>query len=350
MSALIKNSSTIPTTQNNDSRMSRIEWVDVARGIGLILVIFGHLLNGITWTSVVRAIYSFHMPMYFILSGFIAHPRKTAFDSYVKRKSQELLLPYAIFIAMALPIYHLYSDRAHSATFWQLISRVVFLNGRVAYNDPVWFLLVMFQVLILFDALRVIYYSLAQKAFAALAFFLLGWGIYIFSVPLPFGIEKTVVSMGFYILGSILNDVSHFFSGVRKWFAVALMFVIWVLSGVIFNESVSLYSFDLGHYWLFIISGLSGSMVWFGICYLLRKIRLFQLWGRNAILVVGTHYVGTSVFRVLASKIHISHTSIYGPLALIIAVSMMFCYIPICAFVNRRLPVLVGKRRAALEE
>lgn len=349
MDVLVKNSPTIPAIQNNYSQMSRIEWVDVAKGIGLILVIFGHLLYSGTWTNVHRAIYSFHMPMYFVLSGFIAHPRKTTFDSYVKQKSQELLLPSVIFIAMTLPIY-LYVNREYFETFWYLIPSIVFLNGRVAFNDPVWFFLVMFQVLVLFDALRVICYSVTKKALAALASFLVGWGIYIFSVPLPFGIEKTIVCMGFYIAGSMLKDVPHVFLGVRKWFAVALMFAVWVLSGVVFNEKVSLYGFDLGHYWLFIISGLSGSMVWFGICYLLRRIRLFQVWGRNTMVVVGTHYVGVSVFRALASKIHISQTFLYDPLALIVSVFAMFCYMPICAVVNQHLPVLAGKQRAAPEK
>lgn len=342
-----KNLPNFPTAQNNNSQISRDEWVDVARGLGLILVVFGHLLYGGTWEDVNRAIYSFHMPMYFILSGFVAHPRKETFRSYVKRKFYELVLPSAAFIAMTLPVY-LSSIRGHSVSLWRLVLPVFFLNGRIAYNEPVWFFLVMFQVLVLFDVLRVIYCSIDKKALVALVFFLLGWGIYVFSVRLPLGIEKTIVCMGFYIVGSILKDISSVFSGVWKWRAAALLSAVWFLSGVVFNEKVSLYSFKLGHYWLFIISGLSGSMVWFGICYLLRKVQLFQIWGRNTIVVVGTHYVGVSVFNnLLLLKIEFFHTFIYDLLALIASVFALFCYMPVCAFVNRHLPVLAGKIRMA---
>lgn len=48
----------------------RIKWVDVAKALGLILVFWGHILDGgITIQGdIIRVIYSFHMPMYFILS------------------------------------------------------------------------------------------------------------------------------------------------------------------------------------------------------------------------------------------------------------------------------------------
>lgn len=46
--------------------MKRIEWIDVAKGIGILAVILGHcsLSRQIAWT-----IYSFHMPLFFIIGG-----------------------------------------------------------------------------------------------------------------------------------------------------------------------------------------------------------------------------------------------------------------------------------------
>ena len=44
---------------------TRIGWVDTAKGIGLLLVIIGHLPIPLVpvW------IYTFHMPLFFFLSG-----------------------------------------------------------------------------------------------------------------------------------------------------------------------------------------------------------------------------------------------------------------------------------------
>lgn len=53
----------------NNSEKGYIDWIDTAKGLGLILVIYGHLLYTGTWDVVNRAIYSFHIPMYFFYQG-----------------------------------------------------------------------------------------------------------------------------------------------------------------------------------------------------------------------------------------------------------------------------------------
>ena len=59
--------------------MARQVWIDKARGIGIVLVVFGHAWRGIEnsglaipaglYEGVDRAIYAFHMPLFFLLSG-----------------------------------------------------------------------------------------------------------------------------------------------------------------------------------------------------------------------------------------------------------------------------------------
>lgn len=48
----------------------RLAWVDVAKAIAIILMVAGHELPQVslrTW------IFSFHMPLFFILSGYTSH-------------------------------------------------------------------------------------------------------------------------------------------------------------------------------------------------------------------------------------------------------------------------------------
>jgi len=47
----------------------RVDWIDVARGIAILLVIIGHTVPFESFTRVI--IYSMHMPIFFILSGYI---------------------------------------------------------------------------------------------------------------------------------------------------------------------------------------------------------------------------------------------------------------------------------------
>ena len=67
----------------------RLKWVDAAKAIGLFLVFWGHILyGGSSIGSVInRAIYSFHMPMYFILSGYVLRPESKPFNEYIRKNT-----------------------------------------------------------------------------------------------------------------------------------------------------------------------------------------------------------------------------------------------------------------------
>lgn len=81
----------------------RIDWIDTAKGIGIILVSFGHLRNGdgqSVWLPAldqpIDYIYIFHMPLFFFLGGFTIHANKP-FTEFVAKKAKTLLIPYYIF-------------------------------------------------------------------------------------------------------------------------------------------------------------------------------------------------------------------------------------------------------------
>ena len=56
-----------------------LNWVDYAKGLGIILVVYGHISEGVfnagmtmnrsLYTTIDTIIYSFHMPLFFLLSG-----------------------------------------------------------------------------------------------------------------------------------------------------------------------------------------------------------------------------------------------------------------------------------------
>ena len=71
----------------------RIDWIDTAKGLCMILVIVGHTLP---YGNLMRNfIFSFHMPAFFFLSGMTFRPEKykTCLD-YIKKRGRTLILPY----------------------------------------------------------------------------------------------------------------------------------------------------------------------------------------------------------------------------------------------------------------
>lgn len=111
----------------------RIRWIDIAKGIGILLVICGHSTNG---GAVMGVIYSFHMPLFFILSGMIVQSIKKM-DILRKRTVKDvkrLLLPWMGLTILLLPL------------FWKNYHSAYKVMEEIFYNriSVVWFLLVLF--------------------------------------------------------------------------------------------------------------------------------------------------------------------------------------------------------------
>lgn len=61
----------------------RIVWIDIAKGLGILLVIAGHLF---LYDSKISAIiFSFHMPLFFFFAGMLEHDGDLNFSEYLKK-------------------------------------------------------------------------------------------------------------------------------------------------------------------------------------------------------------------------------------------------------------------------
>ncbi|WP_338504270.1 acyltransferase family protein [Sphingomonas kaistensis] len=82
----------------------RTQWVDVARGLGIILVVWGHALRahfdltGVAWAAAQdRWIYSFHMPLFFLLAGlFLWRSIGKGKSQFLKGRWSGVIWPYLL--------------------------------------------------------------------------------------------------------------------------------------------------------------------------------------------------------------------------------------------------------------
>ncbi len=141
----------MPDTQSKAKQHFRE--IDVCKGLGIILVVLGHSLKqtGVTNTVfdvLLSVIYSFHMPLFFFLSGFVS-AKILKFTTgrerieYVKSRAIRLLVPYFTVGILYLPVKYLLSSFAVKAydfsAAWKL-----FLGENP--NTALWFLYVLFWV------------------------------------------------------------------------------------------------------------------------------------------------------------------------------------------------------------
>lgn len=83
-----------PAVATRTAAQTRLRWVDVARGIGIVLVVYAHVASG----PLRNFIFLFHMPLFFVLSGYLHRTRPAG--RAAARKARTLLVPYASFLVL----------------------------------------------------------------------------------------------------------------------------------------------------------------------------------------------------------------------------------------------------------
>lgn len=70
----------------------RLEWIDIARGISIIMIIVGHSLYLYTFSFFAKVIFAVHVPIFFVLSGYLYKQKRV--DNIIKNGLATLILPY----------------------------------------------------------------------------------------------------------------------------------------------------------------------------------------------------------------------------------------------------------------
>ena len=201
----------------------RIEYIDIARGIGILLVVLGHNDFGYISPFGYKLIYSFHMPLFFFLSGYFLNTA-IPFVEFFKKRFHSLLKPYLFTIFL---IYFFYVS-FNNMSFATAIRRIVkSLYGAGHYIDWVqlWFLPHLFVASLyafLFFAIfgrwnnRFVRWTALLVTLGVSSFFLKDFYPFTLSVlgkqyelyGLPFSLDLVLLSGFFFILGSEVRQVT----------------------------------------------------------------------------------------------------------------------------------------------
>lgn len=82
----------IPLNMQVTNSKSRNIYFDILKGIAIILVAYGHVLQTFNsnWESSIigKTIYAFHMPLFMLISGYFFYPsvKKTDYNHFIKKR------------------------------------------------------------------------------------------------------------------------------------------------------------------------------------------------------------------------------------------------------------------------
>lgn len=138
---------------------ARLSWPDQVKGVGIVLVVFGHvwrglnaaglLAGGAVFETVDRAIYLFHMPLFFFVSGlfFAGTLRRgggVSFGSFLRGRVLQILWPLALWTWIYFAFKGLAGGLANHPADW-----AEFPLWPLPPREQFWFLWALFLVQIL---------------------------------------------------------------------------------------------------------------------------------------------------------------------------------------------------------
>lgn len=352
------------TGREGGGMQKRLEYLDMVKGIGIVLVVIGHstyVAEGVlTWLA------SFHMPLFFVVSGMLFCHRQSwqePFGGYVKKRFTGMLVPYFWFslIYIGVDYYYLY---AHPEIMSQGFIDNAFLQMISFYGISVlWFLPALFGG-------ELLVYWICRKSPAWLAgllgmlfAFVPQWGMAL--------LQKTVKMEDSYFLtwlGDLVMALLRIFPAVTFLLIGYAMYrllerltlsrakeillgsCLLLLNGAVAfaNGRVDLHYMVFQNTFLFFLGAASAALGLVLICRMKKPLWLLSFLGANSLIIMLTHLdcqvmstairfaVGMNQF-ITRAKDYVFQFNLY--LALFVA-EMVLIFL-----INRYFYFLIGKRR-----
>lgn len=256
----------------------RNETYDLMKGIALILMMLCHLVY--TDGPVKQFIYSFHMPLFFILAGVFAKNIEdiTSFRDYTLKNAKRLLLPYLVTMLMlcvwggvqsiakhdvSFFLRHLFSMLTASADGWET-------KWGLIYAGPIWFLIALFWVRELFygiqcACMRVKKYGDELVVGITVILSVASVMIHPYLPSLPFCIMQSCTALAFYAVGWYIHNHP------MPWWVYVLFVVVWPFA--ILYGNVELESAYLAYFPLSFIGACGGTYMVYLLCKAYSHLR-----------------------------------------------------------------------------
>lgn len=283
---------------------SRFEWVDYAKGIGIFLVVYGHTSRGLVLSGIMpdtalfqyvdSIIYTFHMPLFFFLSGlFLASSfQSKGFSNVIGSKLDTILYPYILWSLLQGGIEAFLSSYTNGNVSMDRVLSL-FTEPRAQF----WFLYALFLVYFVSAlALKIV------GAGSLLFLFTLSVVLYIVSLGVNASLNINFITdnLVFFLMGAVFMRMDLI--GLNNKYLMAIVIILALSGQYLYHYTGYTYN-DKGFYLL-----LLSSISLIAVVYVSEWLSKFQL---NSLAYVGAssmaiylmHILAGSGSRILLSKV-----------------------------------------------
>lgn len=325
---------------NTVSTKKRLVYIDVMKLLGIYLIVYGHFFS---FGSLY--IYAFHVPLFFIISGFLSKQEPSAI--FWKKLWQNLIVPL-ILIFLINTLINLLNDLRHGIfQFKDLIYQLGKATiGMQQVLGAMWFVYSLIIIKILFHFIP----NRTYQVYTSIIFILLAlsFNLYIPShsfIKEPNAIINCLLSYPFFVLGYNLRDYKERIDSVKPISLTSL--ITFLISGVVLYFSASNNAFvDMrncgygSHILLFFLGVIAGT-----ILILLISKAIENLIPPSLSLIISIGTVLILGFHVHIIKMIHKFIPPFQSYDFVIALVIVIAFIPIIYLAKRHFPYIIGVGR-----
>ncbi|MCQ2376222.1 MAG: acyltransferase family protein [Salinivirgaceae bacterium] len=268
----------------------RIEFIDLAKGVCIILVVLLHM--GLPIDEHVPLLQNLRMPLYFILSGLFF---KTygGFAQLCKKKINKILIPFVFFYVASYGIFYMLITFAPSLSNSEATGILDIFTQRTTFNNPIWFLLCLFWCNLLFCAISVTTKEEWQRTIAVITIGASGYLLNRCNVQIYGCIDCAFSSLPMFYVGYMLNKTKLLYSNKFDKYTPLFAAAILCLALLLVNIWPSRINYQTNEYFGNIIIAYSTSILvvlsTLLICKIIKHLPIISYFGRYSIIVLCTH-------------------------------------------------------------
>lgn len=299
-------------------------WVDYAKGIAIILVLYRHVFEGIKNSGIDVSNYifleewniiffSFRMPLFFIVSGIFVSSSfaKRGMKKFVQTKMRTILYPYFLWGIIQITLQLIFSEYVNGPVRLSTFLYLFYLPREI---EQFWYLYALFNVTILYVILK---YYVRLKDWHQL---LLGITLFLFSAYLY---QKNIVVgfvsdiLHYYIFIALGDAISKFIRNrsnwklFESWRIFFLLVFPFILSQVYFlyaNIQFPQTKYQHVEYFnpiVFLPIAITGCAFVINISFILQKYSIakwLRVLGKHSLYIYVSHVIVVASLRVLLTK------------------------------------------------
>ncbi len=273
----------------------RIAYIDFMKCLCIMLIVMYHINHDFfnyLAPNLNNALQAFRLPMYYFISG-IFFKLYEGFADFTRRKVNNILVPFVFFIILNFVMRCVEAllrlmIGADPIDIDPVILVEPFCQRYWLWTTPLWFLLSLFWVNLLFYAIHRWIKPLWALLLVTIALSVAGYALAVNKIQLPLMMDTSLVALPYFVLGWCINRTGAL-QPTRwdRWGILALALA--AVPIYLFSDFLNLHFQILPSYWKLYLLPFLAILTLFWACKPLPRVPLMCHYGQYSLIILGTH-------------------------------------------------------------